>query len=131
MTNIETHFFGFPRARLRRRGRVTRSLLLRHKGTPPNGSLGGGYAPKRPKVNVGALNSLSSGSCIKPTRRSTTESASCVGHRGVPDIRQVQVKQAGGTGWDTIRWKQDLLERTCVAMAVANFRLLDAHTRAP
>ena len=40
-------------------------------------------------------------------------------------------KQAGGTGWDTIRWKQDLLERTCVAMAVANFRLLDAHTRAP
>ena len=40
-------------------------------------------------------------------------------------------KQAGGNGWDTIRWKQDLLERTCITMAVANFRLLDAHTRAP
>ena len=39
-------------------------------------------------------------------------------------------KRAGGSGWDTIRWKQDLLERTCIAMAVANFRLLDAHTRA-
>ena len=33
-------------------------------------------------------------------------------------------------GWDTIRWKQDLLERTCIAIAVTNFRLLDAHTRA-
>ena len=32
---------------------------------------------------------------------------------------------------DLVRWKQDLLERTCIAIAVANFRLLDAHTRAP
>ena len=38
--------------------------------------------------------------------------------------------KAGGNGWDTIRWKQDLLERTCIAIAVTNFRLLDAHTRA-
>ena len=38
--------------------------------------------------------------------------------------------KAGGNGWDTVRWKQDLLERTCIAIAVANFRLLDAHTRA-
>ena len=45
--------------------------------------------------------------------------------------KKKEEKKAGGTGWDTIRWKQDLLERTCVAMAVANFRLLDAHTRAP
>ena len=45
--------------------------------------------------------------------------------------KKEEKKKAGGTGWDTIRWKQDLLERTCVAMAVANFRLLDAHTRAP
>ena len=46
-------------------------------------------------------------------------------------VEFAEEKKAGGTGWDTIRWKQDLLERTCVAMAVANFRLLDAHTRAP
>ena len=45
--------------------------------------------------------------------------------------KKKEEKKAGGTGWDTIQWKQDLLERTCVAIAVANFRLLDAHTRAP
>ena len=44
--------------------------------------------------------------------------------------KKKEEKKAGGSGWDTIRWKQDLLERTCIAMAIANFRLLDAHTRA-
>ena len=39
-------------------------------------------------------------------------------------------KKAGGSGWETIRWKQDLLERANIAIANANFRLLDAHTRA-
>ena len=43
--------------------------------------------------------------------------------------KQAETK-AGGNGWDTIRWKQDLLERTSIAIAVANFRLIDAHTRA-
>ena len=50
---------------------------------------------------------------------------------GYGNSTKKEEKKAGGTGWDTVRWKQDLLERTCVAMAVANFRLLDAHTRAP
>ena len=44
--------------------------------------------------------------------------------------KKKEEKKAGGSGWDTIRWKQDLLERTCIAIAIANFRLLDAHTRA-
>ena len=39
-------------------------------------------------------------------------------------------KKAGGSGWESIRWKQDLLERANIAIANANFRLLDAHTRA-
>ena len=48
---------------------------------------------------------------------------------GTANLVKAELK-AGGNGWDTIRWKQDLLERTSIAIAVANFRLIDAHTRA-
>ena len=59
------------------------------------------------------------------------EEVRCLGETvSVEGKERVHVEAAGGSGWDTIRWKQDLLERTCIAMAIANFRLLDAHTRA-
>ena len=45
--------------------------------------------------------------------------------------RKKQEKADGGSGWATMRWKQDLLEKMSVAIAKGNRALLDAHTRVP
>ena len=37
----------------------------------------------------------------------------------------------GGSGWATVRWKQNLLEKMSVAIAKGNWALLDAHSRVP
>ena len=45
--------------------------------------------------------------------------------------RKKQEKKSGGSGWESQRWKQDLLERMSVAIAKGNLALLDAHSRVP
>ena len=43
--------------------------------------------------------------------------------------RKKQEKKDGGSGWESIKWKQDLMERVSIAIARANYNLLSAHTR--
>ena len=41
--------------------------------------------------------------------------------------RKKQEKKDGGSGWESIKWKQDLMERVSIAIARANYNLLSAH----
>ena len=47
------------------------------------------------------------------------------------EARKKQEKADGGSGWATVRWKQNLLEKMSVAIAKGNWALLDAHSRVP
>ena len=40
-------------------------------------------------------------------------------------------KQAGGSGWETIRWKQRLYEDMCIEIARANYAMLKERTLPP
>ena len=40
-------------------------------------------------------------------------------------------KQAGGSGWETIKWKQRLYEDMCIEIARANYAMLKERTLPP
>ena len=40
-------------------------------------------------------------------------------------------KQAGGSGWETIKWKQQLYEDMCIEIARANYAMLKERTLPP
>ena len=60
-----------------------------------------------------------------------------LGRRGTKHLRPEYAKrlraekQAGGSGWETIKWKQRLYEDMCIEVARANYAMLKERTLPP